>query len=172
MPFRRLSKVFHRRHKDDKPDRSVDKLDLSCLRLTPEVSEAINGLYKNVFENPKSHTAPTFMVETAKNGRWDANAAEKFAYQYFNEEPKRKQQIDDEVTPACLRAALAIPAGTLFEMSVFTQTVMNEVKAYIASHKWGMETEERDELFSRYALLINYQEAAGGKLYDFYDVGL
>ncbi|KAL4967568.1 uncharacterized protein BDV14DRAFT_197932 [Aspergillus stella-maris] len=156
MPFRR--------HKDYKPD-------LSGLRITPEVSEAINSFYKRVFENPTSYTAPTFMQNMAKSGRWDANAAEKFAYQYFTEEPVRKQQIDDEVTPACWRAVLAAPKGTAIEMSAFTQTVMNEVKAYIAEHKFGLETKEREELFSRYALLINYQEAAGGKLYDFYDVG-
>ncbi|KAL4792397.1 hypothetical protein BDV19DRAFT_392235 [Aspergillus venezuelensis] len=156
MPFRS--------QKDDKPD-------LSGLRITPEISEAINRFYKRVFGNPKSCTAPIFMQKMAKGGRWDANAAEKFAYQYFTEEPSRKQRIDDEVTPACWRAALAAPQGTAIEMSAFTNTVMNEVKAYIAEHEFGLETKEREELFSRYALLINYQEAAGGKLYDFYDVG-
>ncbi|KAL4937327.1 hypothetical protein BDV06DRAFT_227050 [Aspergillus oleicola] len=155
-----------RRHRED------DELDLSGLRITPELIETVNHIYKDILGNPKSHTVPSFMKEKSKDGRWDAKTAEKFAFLYFNEDPKRKQQIDDEVTPSCVKAVSAAPKGTMFEMAVFMQTVMDEVKGYIASHKPGLQTKECFEIFSRYAVLLNYQEIMGEKPCDFYDLGL
>ncbi|KAL4933176.1 uncharacterized protein BDV17DRAFT_287529 [Aspergillus undulatus] len=140
-------------------------------RITPALAQMVDSFY-DALGNPTSHKVPEFMTKVTKGGRFGTEASEKFAFLYYNEPPERKQQIDDEYTPACFKASFAAPSDQLAEVAVFSRTILRETKEYATSKQPGLQTAERRELFSKYAVLLNYIEILGGKPYDMYDLGL
>ncbi|KAL4981192.1 hypothetical protein BDW66DRAFT_146943 [Aspergillus desertorum] len=111
---------------------------------------------------------PDFVIKGGKGGRFDATSAEQYALKCSTLSKTASLRKEGPRLIAQLKATRSVPKGERVHYNRFLVTTLRTVEGYFErSRREAMDdSEERKEVFSRYAAFLNFVEVQGGRRFS------
>ncbi|KAL4817070.1 hypothetical protein BDW67DRAFT_184145 [Aspergillus spinulosporus] len=119
-------------------------------------------------ESSAGRNIPDFVIEGGHGGRFDATLAEQYALRCSTLSKITSLRKEGPRLLAQFKATRGVPEGERVRYNKFLVTTLRTVERSIerSRRRIVVDSEERNEVFSRYAAFLNFVEVQGGRRFS------